>query len=163
MNSACIIAACAANGRATTTKQSHNNYAHYFTKDFELYYVIKLRKYYHFEPMTLVTPEESPCYIGSIYAPVKLDVMLKPVFLDAKTIAIEHQFSIRADKCVGGVDDFVKNNLERLTTSGVWYDSDDQVLNKYISEINRKYNIDLDRSSLKYTNQFCWEIEPESR
>jgi Holliday junction resolvase RusA-like endonuclease len=113
--------------------------------------------------MTLVTPEESPCYIGSIYAPIKLDVMLKPVFLDAKTIAIEHQFSIRADKCVGGVDNFVKNNLERLTTSGVWYDSDDQALDMYISEINRKYNIDLDRSSLKYTNQFCWEIEPESR
>ena len=163
MNSACIIAACAASGRAAKAKQSHTSYAHYFTRDFELYYVVKLRKYYHFEPVTIVTPEESPCYVGSIYAPVKLDVMLKPVFLEAKTIAIEHKFSIKDKYCVGGVENFVKNNLERLTTSSVWYSSDDRALDKYVSEINRKYNIDLDQSSLKYTNQFCWEIEPESR
>ena len=51
--------------------------------------------------------------------PIKLDTMFKPVFLDAKTIAIEHQFSIKAKNCVDGVENFVKNNLERLVEEAI--------------------------------------------
>lgn len=165
MNSACIVAACAVNGRLSAEqKRKESMYSQYFTKDWELYYRIKLRKYYHFEPMTLVKYNYEPCYVGSIYAPVlQSEVQLKPVNIEAKSIAIEHCFSIRADKCTGGVDNCIEDNLEKFTTSSVWFDSDRQVFDLYITELNKKYNIDLDSSSLKYTNQFCWEVESDVR
>ena len=157
MNNACLIAAAAVIARRNN---GHNMYAHYLDRDFNIYYRFKIRKYYHFEPMMLVKPTYEPCYVGSIYAPIlQSEVQLTPVQVEAKSIAIEHCFSIRADKCTNGVDNYIKDNLERLTTSGVWFDSDRQAFDLYITELNRKYNINLDKSSLRYTNQYCWEVE----
>lgn len=157
MNSACLIASAAVTARRNS---GHNMYAHYFDRDFNIYYTFKIRKYYHFEPMMLVKPRYEPCYMGSIYAPYcQSEVQLSPVKVDARTIAVEHSFSVYEKNCPNGIDTYIKDNLERLTTSGVWYDSDRQALELYIIELNRKYNIDLDKSSLRYTNQYCWEVE----
>jgi hypothetical protein len=159
MNSACLIAACAATARRNNSN-GHNRYAHYFDRDFDIYYRFKIRKYYHFEPMMLVKPTYEPCYMGSIYAPIlQSEVQLTPVKVDAKTIAVEHSFTVYEKNCPNGVDNYIKDNLERLVTSGVWYDSDRQALDLYVTELNRKYNINLDKSSLRYTNQYCWEVE----
>ena len=74
MNSACIIAACAAASRA-----NQNNGYSYVTggKGFEVYYKVKLRKYYHFKDMILLSSVDD-FYTGSIYAPV-LTHYYKPV------------------------------------------------------------------------------------
>ena len=157
MNSACLIAACAVTARRNN---NHKMYARYFDSNFNVYYRFKIRKYYHFEPMMLVKPTYEPCYMGSIYAPFcQSEVQLTPIKVDAKTIAVEHSFSVNEKKCPNGVENYIKDNLERLTTSTIWYMSDDQVLDMYTSELNKKYNIDLDKSSLSYTNQYCWEVE----
>lgn len=157
MNNACLIAAAAVTARRNN---SHNMYAHYFDRDFNIYYRFKIRKYYHFEPMMLVKPTYEPCYIGSIYAPIcQSEVQLTPIKVEAKTIAVEHLFSVYEKNCPDGIDNYIRDNLERLVNSGVWYDSDRQALDSYINELNRKYNINLDRSSLRYTNQYCWEVE----
>ena len=157
MNSACIIAASAVTARRNN---SHNMYAHYFDRDFNTYYRFKIRKYYHFEPMILVKPMYESCYMGSIYAPIlQSEVQLTPVKVDAKTIAVEHSFTVYQKNCPNGIDNYIKDNLERLTNSGVWYDSDRQAIDSYVTELNRKYNINLDKSSLSYTNQYCWEVE----
>ena len=157
MNSACLIATCAA---ASRRNNNHNMYAHYIDRDFNIYYRFKIRKYYHFEPMMIVKPTYEPCYMGSIYAPFcQSQVQLTPIKVDAKTIAVEHSFSVYEKNCPDGVDTYIKDNLERLLNNGVWYDSDRQALDLYITELNRKYNIDLDKSSLRYTNQYCWEVE----
>ena len=165
MNNACIVAACAVNGRLSAEqKRKENMYNQYLTSDFNLYYRVKLRKYYHFEPMTLVKANYEPCYVGSIYAPIlQSEVQLTPVKVAAKSIAVEHIFSLRADKCTNGVDNYIKENLERFTTSCVWFDSDRQAVDLYVTELNKRYNIDLDPKSLKYTNQYCWEVESDVR
>ena len=156
MNSTCLTAAAV----TTCRNNSHNMYAHYFDRDFNIYYRFKIRKYYHFEPMMLVKPTYEPCYMGSIYAPFcQSEVQLKPIKVDAKSIAVEHSFSVYEKNCPDGIDNYIKDNLERLINSGIWYDSDRQALDLYVTELNRKYNIDLDKSSLKYTNQYCWEVE----
>ena len=157
MNNACLIAAAAVTARRNNT---HNMYAHYFDRDFNIYYRFKIRKYYHFEPMMLVKPIYEPCYMGSIYAPFcQSEVQLTPINLDAKTIAIEHSFSVYEKNCPNGIDNYIKDNLERLTTSSVWFDSDRQALDLYVTELDKKYNINLDKRSLRYTNQYCWEVE----
>ena len=33
----------------------------------------------------------------------------------------------------------------------------------FYNQYNERYNIDLDMDSLKYTNQFCWEVESDVR
>ena len=157
MNNACLIASAAA---TTRRNNNHNRYTHYFDKDFNIYYRFKIRKYYHFEPMILVEPKYEPCYIGSMYAPIcQSEIQLTPIKVDAKTIAIEYSFSVYEKNCPNGIDNYIEDNFERLTNSGVWYDSNRQALDLYATELNKKYNINLDKSSLRYTNQYCWEVE----
>ena len=157
MNNACLIAAAAVTARRNN---GHNMYAHYFDRDFNVYYKFKIRKYYYFEPMVLVKPTYEPCYMGSIYAPFcQSEVQLTPIKVDAKTIAVEHSFSVCEKNCPNGIDNYIKDNLERLINSSIWYDSDRQTLDLYVTELNKKYNINLDKSSLRYTNQYCWEVE----
>lgn len=166
MVSACLIAACASGGNTLTEEQKRKEsmYNQYLTPDFDLYYIVKLRKYYHFEPMTLVKANYEPCYVGSIYAPIlQSEVQLNPVKVEAKSITVEHTFSLRADKCKNGVDNYIRDNLDRYTESGIWYTSDREAIDLYVTELNKRYNIDLDPKSLTYTNQFCWEVESDVR
>lgn len=162
MNSACIIAACAAASRRASDQQK-NNYAQYFTKDFDLYYRVVFRKYFYFEEITLVTPIESPCYFGSIYAPIKFDTVIKPVRVPAKTMVITYSFPVRASKCKNGIDNYVKENLELFTSSSVWCFSEQQAIDKYIQELNRELKIKVEPESFRYTTQYCWEIELENK
>ena len=146
---------------ATTAykKEDCNMYFHTFDNNPDNYYRFKIRKYYHFEPMTLVDFTYEPCYMGSIFARFcQSEIQLVPVRVDAKSIFIEHVFSVHKSNCPNNIDTYIKDNLERLVNSSIWYDSDRQALDLYVTELNQRYNIDLDESSLKYTNQYCWEV-----
>ena len=157
MNNAAIIAAC------TASRRNSERYNKYFDKDFEFYYRVKLRKYYHFEPMTLVKVEDklhSKFCAGSI---CHSDVLIKPVQVEAKTVGIEKIFTVYSKNCPEGIDKYVEDNLDRYAESGIWYMSDREVIYTYIEELNKKYNIDLDKDSLKYTTQYCWEVESDVR
>lgn len=157
MNNACLSAAAAVTARRNS---GYNMYAHYFDRDFNIYYIFKIRKYYHFEPMMLAKTTYEPCYMGSIYAPFcQSEVQLTPIKVDAKSIAVEHTFTVYEKNCPNGIDNYIEDNLERLTNSGIWFDSDRQALDLYVTELNKRYNIDLDPKSLTYTNQYCWEVE----
>ena len=161
MNNACLIAAAAVTARRNS---GHNMYAHYVDRDFNIYYRVKLRKYYHFEPMTLVKANYEPCYVGSIYAPIcQSDVQVTPVQVEAKTIAVERMFTVYSKNCPNGIDNYIEENLDRYIESGVWYMSDREAIYTYLDEIKRKYNIELDKDSLKYTTQYCWEVESDVR
>lgn len=159
MNSACIIAACATSSR-NAQENSSDMCTSYFRDTTQVYYKVKLRKYYYFDSMALVTPIESPYYVGSIYAPLKFDVLLDTVNVEPKTLMIEHHFYINTKECSDGIDNYIKDNMSRFTSSGIWELKDQQVINKYLSEINNKYNIELIRDSLDFTTQYCWEVEP---
>lgn len=154
MNSACIIAACAAASRAAQQSKTNSHFSD--GKGFEVYYKVKLRKYYHFEAMTLVSFVDN-YYTGSIYAPI-VTPYFKPVKIPARTMAIEEVFSVAASKCPEGIDKYIKANLETFDESPLWKLNDNNVILKYVSELNQELTIDLDPSSLKYTSQFCWEV-----
>lgn len=154
MNSACIIAACAANARA---RQQKDNYKQYITnKDFEVYYKVNFRMYLHFNSITIVSPTEK-AYLGSIFAPYEV-TCVKPVKVPATTIAKARTFSVQAKKCVNGPDQYVKDNLSRFENSEIWESEKFKIESEYLNDIEKRYNIILDRSSLDYTVQFCWDI-----
>ncbi len=154
MNSACIIAACAASARR---QQESKNYSQYFTKDLELYYRVNFRMYVHFNSIKAIRPTED-VLIGSIYAPFKV-TMIEPVTIEACSVAKQHSFSLRASKCPKGPDAYVKENLNKYTSSGIWQIAKKEIIDKYKQDIKDKYNIILDDSYLSYSIQYCWEID----
>ena len=156
MNNACIIAACAVNSR--NQKKAHNMYAHYFDKDFEIYYHINFRMYLHFRPITVVAPTGETFYIGSYYAPVLMNE-IKPITLEAQSIAKQHTFSLKASKCKNGPDKYIEEHIDDFTSSQIWGYAKEEIISMYLDKVNKKYNIDLDKSSLDYTTQYCWEVE----
>lgn len=153
MNAACIIAACAASAR--NAAKAVNNHCS-STEEAEVYYKVKLRKYYHFEAMNLIS-YEGEYFTGSVYAPV-ITPFVRPVKVPARTIAIENSFYVAASKCPKGVDRYIKDNLDDFSASVIWQTNDQKVLNKYINELNSELKIDLDPKSLTYTTQYCWEV-----
>lgn len=153
MNPACLIAACAASAR-NTAKSASNSYC--ATEEVEVYYKVKLRKYYYFEAMTLVS-YEGEYLTGSVYAPITTP-FVKPVRVPAQTIAIEDSFYVAASKCPNGVDRYIKDSLGDFSASVTWRENDQKVINKYIGELSSELKIDLDPRSLTYTTQYCWEV-----
>lgn len=154
MNSACIIAACAAASRAA--QQSNKKVNDNAGANLEIYYKVKLRKYYYFDAMTLVSFVDN-YYTGSIYAPV-ITPYFKPVKVPARTVGIEHVFTVPASRCPNGIDRYIKENLKTFDESPIWKSYDNKVIFKYIDELNEEFKIDLDPSSLTYKSQFCWEV-----
>ena len=130
----------------------------YFTSDDELYYSVTFRKYYHFEPIEVITSRDDLCNL--LYSGIipQVDCMLYTVQVPADSIFVAHTFSVAASKCKDGIDKYIKDNLDRFETSDVWDNSDNEILSKYISDINRRYDIELDIKAPIYTNQFCWEV-----
>jgi hypothetical protein len=156
MNSACIIAACAA-GAHNRQKKNHNMYTQYFDKNFEIYYKVNFRMYLHFLPITYVK-HTNEVYLGSIYAPYN-QIALETVCTEPKSIAKQHSFTIRANKCPNGPEAYIKDNLEKFTSSDIWKQYKEELINVYLVEMQEKYNIIIDRTALDYTEQFCWNIE----
>ena len=113
--------------------------------------------YIHFNPIMVVCPEEES-YLGSYFAPV-LTNFIKTVQLEPKTVMQQHSFMINRKKCNGGIDKYIKNNLESFTGSTIWNLYSNEIIDKYLSDINRKYNIILTESSLDYSIQYIWEID----
>ena len=155
MNSACIIAACAANARRIN--QQHQNYTQYLSRDFDLYYKINFRMYVHFRPIKIIKPEGDD-YIGSVYAPFRATLMV-PAQIEAKTVAKQRTFKVKANDCLNGPYKYVKDNLERYTSSDLWQLDKEDIINNYIEEVQKEHNIILDKSYLDYTIQHCWEVD----
>lgn len=154
MNSACIIAACAAGARR---RNEQKNYSQYFDSNLELYYKVNFRMYIHFNRVKAIRPTED-VYIGSIYAPFKA-IMIEPVLIEACSVAKQHTFSLAASKCPNGPDKYIEENLEKYISSTIWKIDRDEIIEKYKQDIKNKYNIILDNSYLDYSVQYCWEIE----
>lgn len=151
MNSACIIAACAANARNNSSAKPQNSCGHT-----EVYYKVEFRMYLHFNQITIVTPVEK-VYLGSIYAPYQ-QLLVKPVKVPGQTIATVRTFYLAASKCKKGPDKYLEDRLEDFKKSPTWLSEKTALENEYLDYIKRTYNIELTRDSLDYYEQFCWEI-----
>ena len=155
MNSACIIAACAAHARNTTIKPVTQQ----LTEDLEIYFTVKFRYYLHFNQIKTVKPNGAKMGIfnNSEYAVSDMSIIC-PVIIPATTLAEERQFTFRKSQCPKGPDAFIKEHLEEFTQSGIWLLSQDNLVYKYIDDVQKKYGILLDRSAVDFSTQFCWEV-----
>jgi hypothetical protein len=145
MNSACIIAACAANARVRKKE------AHVHIPVEELYYKVSLRKYYYFKPMAWSSPIRYNEYTNTF--------SMSTTEIEARTFAIASSFSVRASKCPNGIDEYIKSNLDTITATDEWKAQEEKVLADYVSEIKKWYNIVLDSEVLNYTTEYYWEVK----
>lgn len=162
MNSACIIATCAAS--------RHNREEHYAqyacldaTSDISVYYNVMVRKYFHFNSISITIPEIDCLAVRCGDNISKCDTFLKRVTLEPKTIAKQYSFCLPANKCKNGVDNYIKEHISEYENSTIWKLFDDEAINMYLDEVKRKYNIELDTSALDYNTQYCWEVESDVR
>ena len=105
MNAA-LLAACAANiirnnRNRTKTINSTNTY-----------YKVIFKKYYHFEPMTLVAKIDYPWFLDKHNGALAV----KSVRVESKTLVVTHAFSIAANKCPNGIDNYIKENLTSISS-----------------------------------------------
>lgn len=160
MNSACLIAACASNVRNINNKiETKKNL---FEFNGELYYHLTVRKYYHFEQITLVAPIKNrpvSAAFSDNFIP-ESTVYIETVTAPARTFAQSHCFYINSKDCPNGINKYLETNLSRYTESSIWEFADAKVNKEYLDYIKRIYDIDLKPECRIMTTQFCVEVNP---
>lgn len=142
--SACIIAACAANARARKKEEPEHIPAE------ELYYHVMLRKYFYFKPMTYMSPIQYNESIGTY--------SMSTTYIEAKTFVIASNFSVKASKCINGIDAYIRDNLDSIISMSEWKARDAQVLSDYLADIKKQYDVDIDPAYVNYTTEYYWEV-----
>ena len=147
----CLIAACAANARAHKKEES----IHIPTE--ELYYEVNLRKYYYFRSTAIM------CQIEPINYPVLNDniipvMEITPVALGARTYALSSSFSVKESVCTNGIDEYIKNNLDKITSTDEWKAMHAKTLHDYCSAIKQEYNVEINPAYVNYTTEYYWEV-----
>ena len=150
--SACIIAACAANARARKKEEP----VHISTE--ELYYKVTLRKYYYFKPTTVIGK-----WLGTQY-PVLNDgvipvVEIPPTTVDAKTYGLVSSFSVKESMCPNGIDEYIRNSLDKITSTDEWKAMHAKTLTDYCKDVKIQYDVDIDPAYVNYTTEYYWEVK----
>ena len=153
MTSACLIAACTANARARRKDEPIR------IPTEELYYKVTLRKYYYFKPLGII-PHFEPVSFPELTADAEIPaVAISPVTVDARTSAIASSFSVKESLCPNGIDDYIRNNLDKITSTFEWKARHAQVITDYVHTIKNQYNIDLEPAYINYTTKYYWEVK----
>ena len=152
MNSACIIAACAANSRA----RNKEAYVHIPVE--ELYYKVSLRKYYYFKPTTIIGQTNRVEYpvLNDDIIPV---LEVAPAVIGARTYTLLSSFSVKESMCPNGIDEYIRNNLAKITSTDEWKARHAQVLANYYFDVKQEYDINVDPALADYTTEYYWEVK----
>lgn len=161
MNSALMTACVAAsrNKYSNDTKMEFDERTLEFNSD--TYYELTVRKYYHFESLTIVAPTERDdalqFYSKDSSIPSST-VHIKTVTIPPQTVAKSHCFYLSTEDCSNGVEEYLEKNLNRYTNSSIWDFADEQVAKEYLDYVKRFYNVDLKPECKIMTAQFCTEV-----
>ena len=151
MNSACIIAACAANARARKKEEAVHIPAE------ELYYKVTLRKYYYFKPV-VVLPQTPVCAYQVLTDDVIPVMQISPTAISAKTYGVASSFSVKNTKCLRGIDAYIRENLERITSTNEWKAMHAKTIADYCKDVKIQYDVDIDPTYVNYTTEYYWEV-----
>ena len=142
MNAA-LIAACAVSSRRDRQPKLHR---YLFADNFdELYYEINFRMYIHFNSIDFITTDDVSLF--------------KRVKIEPQSIVKQRSFMLAVDKCPKGPDKYVEENIHKYIDSYLWEIDKKEIINKYKSEIEKKYNIIIDNRYFDYNIQYIWEVE----
>ena len=150
--SACIIAACAANARARKKEEPVPIHTE------ELYYKVTLRKYYYFKQTAIIGPSNRGDFpiLNDDIIPV---LEVTPAVIGARTYALMSSFSVKESVCQNGIDEYIRDNLDSITSTDEWKARHANVLADYCSTIKQEYFIDVDPEQLNYTTEYYWEVK----
>jgi hypothetical protein len=149
---ACLIAACAANARVRRKEEQVLIPAE------EIYYKVTLRKYYHFKPAAII------CQTNRVSYPVLNDDVIPvlevtPTVIGARTYALLSSFSVKESMCTNGIDEYIKNNLDKITSTDEWKSLHAKTLADYCKDVKAQHNVDIDPAYVSYTTEYYWEVK----
>ena len=150
--SACIIAACAANARARKKEEP----VHIHTE--ELYYKVTLRKYYYFKPTIIIGSTNRVDFpvLNDDIIPV---LEVTPAAVGARTYALMSSFSVKESLCPNGIDEYIRNNIDKITSTDEWKSLHVKTLVDYCKDAKSLYDIDIDPTQVNYTTEYYWEVK----
>jgi hypothetical protein len=128
----------------------------------DIYYHLTVRKYYHFEPLTIVAPTKKKdakhSYRNNSFIPSS-EVPIETVTVPPRTVARTHCFFVSSKECSDGIANYLEKALDRYRTSSIWECADKVVMEEYLDYIKRIYNVDLKLNCDIVTTQFCMEVD----
>ena len=150
--SACIIAACAANARARKKEEPIHIPAE------ELYYKVTLRKYYYFKPTTIIGPTNRVDYpvLNDEIIPV---LEVTQTMVGARTYVVMSSFSVKESRCPNGIDEHIRNNLDKITYTDECKFLHAKTLVDYCKDVKAQDNVDIDLTCVSYTTKYYWEVK----
>lgn len=125
--------------------------------DGKTYYCVSFRMYLHFDSLSIPVPS-TDVYRGSIFAPVKLKGT-KMITTAPHSIFASKSFRIDTNKVSQSIESYVINNIDTYREDHYWDMMRRLTISDYVEYLNKKYNIDLDPSSLSYSVQYCWSVD----
>ena len=152
MNSACLIAACAANARARKKEEP----VHIPTE--ELYYKVTLRKYYYFKP-TIIFGQSNRADFPVLNDGIIPVLEVTPAAVGARTYALMSSFSVKESLCTNGIDEYIRNNIDKITSTDEWKAMHAKTLADYCKDVKIQYNVDIDPAYVNYTTEYYWEVK----
>lgn len=108
------------------------------------YYDLVLKKFFKF-PIIKVATGKFP--------------NLKIKTIDSQTLCTSQHFLFDAEDCQENPANYVEQNLERLTSLGVWECKEKEAIHKYLEEVKSDYGVILDEAKLNYTAKFSWVVD----
>lgn len=150
---ACLLAAAA----RAVVRNSRNDNASYgiVSRRSETYFNIRFRITLRFLPVRVVKlANELTLFSGDL-------TRIKSIATetDALTLCKQHVVQVPAKECPNGPNRFVQDNLDKFTSSTVFKDIKEELIQNYIDDMRKKYNIDLTEGDLDYTTHYFWEVD----
>jgi hypothetical protein len=141
MTSACIIAACASNGR------------------------LRENNFYGFEDEIKYVPH-SPYYSVTYRLYVKFDRLyhiskdLKRLIIPEQTLTYSHTVALNWSKEISnyGLDNYIQDNIDSVKRNEFWQKAKEEIIDKYLNKVKEDYNISLSENDLKYETELLYTI-----
>jgi hypothetical protein len=140
MTSACIIAACASNGRLR-----ENNF-HGFEEEVKYvphgpYYNITYRLYVKFDRLYHISKD------------------LKRLIIPEQTLAYSHNVALDWSKEISdyGLDTYLQDNID-IKRHEIWQKAKEEIIDEYINKVKEDYNISLSENELRYETELLYTI-----
>ena len=113
---------------------------------------------YYFQPTVILpkTPIHDYPVLDVGIIPV---VPISPTTISAKTYGIASSFSVKESLCTNGIDEYIRNSIDKITSTDEWKAMHAKTLVDYCKDVKIQYDVDIDPAYVNYTTEYYWEVK----
>ena len=84
---------------------------------------------------------------------------MRCISIPPSTVAFVGGITVKESMCPDGIDAYIRDNLDRITSIDEWKARHAAMLADYCSSLKQEYGIDIDPADLNYTTEYYWEVK----